>query len=839
MLKVKNLTKIYENGVQALKGVSFDTPNCGMIAIVGSSGCGKSTLLNVLSGMDEKTDGEIFLDGIEQNPKHIKSTFATIYQDYKLIENLSTIDNILVAKELTNSDYSLEQIDNLLSELGIFECKNEKIYSLSGGQKQRVAIARALIQKPKIIFADEPTGNLDSKNSNNIFSLLQELAKDILIIVVTHDVDNIKKYANRIIKLQDGMIIEDETIVEVIDNKNVEEKKNIEIKNKKKYGLSFKTSMSVAIAFNKAKVARRIAFMVVTTILLMILLFCCNWASIDYETMVRATYDKRNISNMVISEYSKYEKVSRVVGNGTFTATTHNDLTEISQYLKDKKGINSAKVYSNVTDIFGVDTVFTGTLTYDINDKMLNLQDVAYGYAFIDKYIVTNDLKSLGISLIKGRQPEKLGEIAIPKSKFIYFNAIGGYRDRETYEFVAVKDIFKHDFYGIKIVGVFDDGVVVPNKFAKPISEFESEDEQEAYSCVTDKLLAQSVIVPTAWSDVWDATMYYEGFGNARHSQGQYVNTLMTVNNTKYNDIGVAPANSLTAHITGIDSVEKGTVLMSNNFAALKKLNDGDEILLSTMLVRGDVQDLGGEYAIDRNIRMNIKFKVKIDARLNDKHNSEILYNEEDYKMMMSGYEKPQLNKIIYNMDSLSAGELKQLNAKAKSLYGGKSYDNYYQSMLDFIIDDGRLVTSEYAEMRMIGNYVFIVASIILAAVVGMLIYNSIGIIITSKANDLLILKSLGASKLDYYKIYGIFTIVQLLIELIIGIGLGIGVIFLFDYLMTTIIGQTLIVKLPLIPVSIIITILIAVVTSALALTFNICRIIDKNLRKAFQKTKE
>ncbi len=111
---------------------------------------------------------------------------------------------------------------------------------------------------------------------------------------------------------------------------------------------------------------------------------------------------------------------------------------------------------------------------------------------------------------------------------------------------------------------------------------------------------------------------------------------------------------------------------MSNNFAALKKLNDGDEILLSTMLVRGDVQDLGGEYAIDRNIRMNIKFKVKIDARLNDKHNSEILYNEEDYKMMMSGYEKPQLNKIIYNMDSLSAGELKQLNAKAKSLYGEK-----------------------------------------------------------------------------------------------------------------------------------------------------------------------
>ena len=159
--------------------------------------------------------------------------------------------------------------------------------------------------------------------------------------------------------------------------------------------------------------------------------------------------------------------------------------------------------------------------------------------------------------------------------------------------------------------------------------------------------------------------------------------------------------------------------------------------------------------------------------------------------------------------------------------------------MLDFIIDDGILITSEYAEMRMIGNYVFIVASIILAAVVGVLIYNSISIIITSKANDLLILKSLGAKKLDYFKIYGIFTIIQLLIELIIGIGVGIGIIFLFNFLMTTIIGQTLIVKLPLIPVSIIIAIFIAAATAVLALTFNICRISDKNLRKAFQKTKE
>ena len=870
MLSVKGLTKVYENGVEALRGVSFDTSNCGMIAIVGSSGCGKSTLLNVLSGIDEKSDGEIFINGELCNPRELKSTFATIYQDYKLIENLSVIDNIMIAKELNASDYTMEQIDELLVKLGIEKCKNEKVLSLSGGQKQRVAIARAMIQQPKIIFADEPTGNLDSKNSKNIFGLLQELAKDILIIVVTHDVETIRNYANRIIRLQDGLIIDDEEIVgvnareieqkssayeveekveeaqneveEKSDTSEIEEKveeqpKNNVVKKAKKGGLSVKTAMSVAVAFNKAKVGRRIAFMVITTVLLMILMFCCNWASIDYESMVRATYDKRNVGNMAVSRYSRYDKVSRVIGNGSFTTTMHNDLTEICQYLKDKKGISSAKVYTNVTDIFGIDTDFTGTMTYNINEEMLNLQDVAYGYAFIDKYIVTNDLKSLGINLIKGRQPEKLGEVAIPKSKYIYFNSVGGYRDRDTGEYVEVKDIFEHNFYGIRIVGVFDDGVVVPDKYAKPISEFKSEEEQEAYNYVTEKILAQSVVVSTAWSDVWDATMYLEHPGYVRSSQGQYVHTTMNAADRKHNNIGVAPANALTANITGIDSVEKGSVVMSEIYAKLIKVNDGDDIVLSTQLIRGDIGDLSGEYTIDRNIRSNIKFKVKVDA--NYKYNSGILYNEEDYKMMMGGYEKPQTNKIIFNMDSLSASELKQLNAKAKHLYGGKSYDNYYQSRLDFIVDDGGMIPGEFAEMRMIGNYVFIAGSLILAFVVGLLIYNSISVIITSKANDLLILKSLGAKKLDYFKIYGIFTIIQLVIELIIGIGFGIGIVFLLDYLMTTVIGQTLICQLPLVPISILITILIALVAGISALTLNICRISDKNLRKAFQKTKE
>lgn len=837
MLVVKDLTKTYENGVEALRGVSFQTGDCGMIAIVGSSGSGKSTLLNVLSGIDDKTDGEIFFDGVQCDPKQVKSTFATIYQDYKLIENLKVVDNILVAKELACSDYSLEQIDELLDKLGILECKNEKVLSLSGGQKQRVAIARALVAQPKIIFADEPTGNLDSKNTKNIFGLLQELAKDVLIIVVTHDVDTIKNYANRIIKFQDGLVIEDEIIAPPIVCQNSEKEVKEENKNTKtakKAGLSFRTAMSVAVAFNKAKAARRIAFMAVTTALLILLMFCCNWAMIDYESMVRATYDKRNVSNMAIADYPMYDKVNTESG-GSFLATTSCDLTEFAKYLKDKKGINSAKVSTSPVEMFDIRANFTGVHQRDIYDNYITLQEFAYGYNRIVKYIVSDDMQSLGIKLIEGRQPKKIGEIAIPKSKLLYFNALGGYYDIGIEEIIEVKDIFKHDFFGIKIVGVFDDGVVVPDKYAKSVYTCDSEEQQEAISYVTDKILAQSVVIPTAWNDVWEAAMYMKGPAMANGVQGQYVHTSWYTEDGDVNNVGVAPANNLTAHITGIDSVPKGQVLMNSR----SKFKDGDTIMISTKLVRGQVGDLmGGAYCIDKEIQRNKKFVVKIDSRLDNQHGLSILYNDDDYKMMMGGYEKPQINNLIFNMDSLSSGELKQLSAKAKQLYGGKSFDGWYSS-LNYNVDDGIGIMSEYYEMRMIGDYVMIAASIILAVLVGVLIYNSISIIITSKANDLLILKSLGATKLDYFKIYGIFTIVQLLIELVVAVLLGIGLVFLFDFLLTQVIDETLIVRLPLMGIAVVSSMLIALVTSVLTLTFNICSISDKNLRKAFQKTKE
>ena len=211
MLTLKNVYKVYENGTVAVRNVSAEFPSCGMVAIIGTSGCGKSTLLNLLSNNDIPSKGEIFLDNQNYNDMDkymLNKNFAYVYQDFKLIENLSVYQNILLAYELANKDIDIDFVLQTAEHFGISELLDEKVYTLSGGQQQRVAIARAVSSKAKIIVADEPTGNLDSTNSEIVFETLKQLSKDNLVVVVSHD-KRITHFADRLIRLKNGSIIDD------------------------------------------------------------------------------------------------------------------------------------------------------------------------------------------------------------------------------------------------------------------------------------------------------------------------------------------------------------------------------------------------------------------------------------------------------------------------------------------------------------------------------------------------------------------------------------------------------------------------------------------------------
>lgn len=218
ILKVENLTKIYGKGttkVVALDNVSFSVEKGEFVAIVGASGSGKSTLLHLIGGVDRPTSGKVYIDGkdiynFDDDKLAIfrRRQVGLIYQFYNLIPILNVEENITLPLDLDNRKPNKEYLNSLIKLLGLESRKNHLPNELSGGQQQRTSIGRALVTNPTIILADEPTGNLDSKSSDEIVELLRKSNKEYkqTIIMITHNLE-IAKYADRIIEIEDGRIV--------------------------------------------------------------------------------------------------------------------------------------------------------------------------------------------------------------------------------------------------------------------------------------------------------------------------------------------------------------------------------------------------------------------------------------------------------------------------------------------------------------------------------------------------------------------------------------------------------------------------------------------------------
>lgn len=220
ILKVENLTKIYGKGttkVVALDNVSFSVEKGEFVAIVGASGSGKSTLLHLIGGVDRPTSGKVFIDGkdiyeLDDDKLAIfrRRQVGLVYQFYNLIPILNVEENITLPLDLDNRKPNKEYLNSLIKLLGLESRKNHLPNELSGGQQQRTSIGRALVTNPTIILADEPTGNLDSKSSDEIVELLRKSNKEYkqTIIMITHNME-IAKCADRIIHIEDGKIVKE------------------------------------------------------------------------------------------------------------------------------------------------------------------------------------------------------------------------------------------------------------------------------------------------------------------------------------------------------------------------------------------------------------------------------------------------------------------------------------------------------------------------------------------------------------------------------------------------------------------------------------------------------
>lgn len=223
MIRVEHLSKVYgkgENEVIALKDISFSVKKGEFVAIIGPSGSGKSTLLHILGGVDRPTSGKIYFDGVDvyQQKEDQLAIFrrrqvGLIYQFYNLIPILNVVENMTLPVLMDGREVNQEFLTELVTTLGL-EGKEKKLPNeLSGGQQQRTSIGRALMTSPLVVLADEPTGNLDSKNSQEIIQLLKASNKKYnqTLIVITHD-ENIALQADRIIAIEDGGITRDEVI---------------------------------------------------------------------------------------------------------------------------------------------------------------------------------------------------------------------------------------------------------------------------------------------------------------------------------------------------------------------------------------------------------------------------------------------------------------------------------------------------------------------------------------------------------------------------------------------------------------------------------------------------
>ena len=258
MLQLKNIKKRYDIGdshVQALDGVSIDFRECEFVSVLGPSGCGKTTLLNIVGGLDRYSEGDLLINGKSTEDfkdrdwdTYRNHSVGFVFQSYNLIPHQTVLSNVELALTLSGISKSerRRRATEALTKVGLGDQLNKKPNQMSGGQMQRVAIARAIVNDPDILLADEPTGALDTATSVQIMEILKEIAKDKLVIMVTHNPELAEEYSTRIVRLRDGKVIDDSMPFEA-PKAQEEVVRKTDVKKGKKTSMSFWTAFTLSL----------------------------------------------------------------------------------------------------------------------------------------------------------------------------------------------------------------------------------------------------------------------------------------------------------------------------------------------------------------------------------------------------------------------------------------------------------------------------------------------------------------------------------------------------------------------------------------------------------------
>lgn len=389
MLKLENVSKIYyTNGIVAtgISKVNLELNIGEFVVITGESGSGKSTLLNVISGIDSYEEGEMYINGKETShytekdfEEYRKKYIANIFQSFNLINSYTVYQNVELV--LLLNGYKRRQIKkkvlDIIDKVGLTKFKNTKVSKLSGGQKQRVAIARAIVKDTPIIVADEPTGNLDTKSAYEIIELLKNVAKDKLVVIVTHNIEQVEKYATRIIKMHDGRMIQNTEIKNINEDSKITQAngKNITIPNQYRLGI-------------------RNTFNIFSKFILLFIVF--TFMSVAF-----------------LSEYSAFKLVEHSTEESSGYSANLRDISKERILInKQNREPFTEDDYNKIKQLSNIDYIVEDDISLDTEFILRNDTLNTYGYI--------KDINNFKGNIDIGRMPENDGEIILKANKDDY-----------------------------------------------------------------------------------------------------------------------------------------------------------------------------------------------------------------------------------------------------------------------------------------------------------------------------------------------------------------------------------------------------------------------------------
>ncbi len=822
MLKLENITKDYNSGdmvVHALKGINIEFRKSEFVSILGQSGCGKTTLLNIIGGLDRYTDGNLIING--KSTKEFKDkdwdayrnySVGFVFQSYNLISHQSILSNVELALTLSgvSKKERKQRAIKALKEVGLEEQINKKPNQLSGGQMQRVAIARALVNNPDIILADEPTGALDSNTSTQVMEILKEVAKDRLVIMVTHNPELAEKYSTRIIRILDGVITDDSNPYKA-EKAEKAEKEKIE-KEKRRTSIKFLTALNLSLNNLMTKKGRTIltSFAGSIGIIGIALILAISTGIQNYINQV----EEETLSSYPISIEESVIDTSAMMETMMANGETQENQEEGKIYSQDVM-TNMLSTISNKVENNNL-TEFKKYLEEENNEIVNNSNAIQYQYDLnlnLYKKETENGIVKVNPSTVMEQmgmgsmtQNSKSGISIMNTNVWIemldneellheQYDVVAGSWPKNYNEVVLiVNNNNKISDYVLYSLGLKNQEEL-KEKMEK-IQNGEAVEEEEETSYTYDELLGLSfkLILNSDYyqkeNGLWINKEENEEYMKEKIAEAEEIKVVGII---KQNEDSVA--TGMTEGIGYLKSLKEYVINKTNESEIVKEQKENPEINVFTGLEfpeKGEKSEFSMENLSAEQKQILAQMSAEEIGQMMEtyKENQEANYEDNLTKLGAVDLEKPS-SILIYpkSFDSKEAITNAIENYSEKQRNEGKEENVITYS--DIVGTMMKSVTNiiDAVSYALIG---FVSISLIVSSImIGIITYISV----LERTKEIGILRAIGASKKDISKVFNAETFIVGLIAGLIGIGITMLLTIPINSLIKTLSGVTIIAK--------------------------------------------